>query len=150
MARANIQIDQRSVRRLAKSFKKLQKIIDLNTPTVLNDSAREIMHISKVKAPFFTGSTIHSCTVSDVSGTKGEKQEISISYGVENDPINPHSGKRVSEYVAEIHEGLSDTPLVTGTPFFLSHPVRDYERQFHDNVADMVIHSINEVGSGRF
>lgn len=103
------------------------------------EACEEIKQESLAEVPEATG-TLASSFYYEVEGSY-TNFTAEIGYG-KGDPVNPQTGKRVSEYMIEVHEDL-EAPHPKGKAKFLEDPLRNYQKQARSKMASTIR---NELG----
>jgi hypothetical protein len=68
---------------------------------------------------------------------KSKNFTAEFGYGGNNDPVNPKTGRRASEYMVVVHEDLS-AKHPNGNAKFLERPVASYQLKFGAKIADIL------------
>lgn len=105
-------------------------------------AAEEILELSLAQVPKQTG-TLAASAGYVVEGSSKEGFSATVGYGIQNDPINPKTGKPASAYALAVHEDLS-VVHPNGKAKYLEDAVNEYASEnFPRTVMQYVGNAIN-------
>lgn len=76
---------------------------------------------------------------------EGDRIRAQFGFALQNDPVNPKSGKHASEYMLKVHEDLEASHPNGGKAKFLEDPVREFAGQFKKKATASVIKKLKGV-----
>jgi hypothetical protein len=130
--RASFNIDYTKFER---NLEVLLRRVERGTKKATIAAVEEIMADSLKQVPKETA-TLASSAFSRVIG-KSKNFTAQFGYGGNNDPVNPKTGRRASEYMVVVHEDLS-AKHTNGNAKFLERPVASYQLKFGAKIADVL------------
>ncbi|MNU34907.1 hypothetical protein D3C71_234940 [compost metagenome] len=135
--RASFKIDYS---KFEQNLEVLLRRVERGTKKATIAAMEEIMEDSLRQVPRDT-TALASSAFMEIIG-KSKNFTANFGYGGKNDPVNPKTGRRVSEYMVVVHEDLTAKHPI-GNAKFLERPVASYQLKFGAKIADILK---NEVG----
>ncbi len=105
-------------------------------------SSEEILADSNTMVPVDTATLLESGSayVEKRTDVNGYKYDGVVEYGGRNNPVNPRTGKRASEYVVQVHEDIT-APHINGQAKFLEQAVMNFADK---NFSRTCVEKLNE------
>ena len=136
----NLKVRRDSIKALERQLQATTQRVRQSVATDLRVLTRTLVNRAKQRAPYYTGATRSTAyTVAPEQVSDGVKASLGFA-GPDSDRMNPETGRMVSEYIAEIHEGYGPAgqPLVSGEPKFLENTINESKEEFRQFIARSV------------
>lgn len=135
MARGGISTISINYREVEKNLNVVLSRVERGQKKVTVVAAQEIIEESLAEVPRDTNALASSAYYKVIGKYRNFSAEI--GYGGNGDPINPRTGKPVSDYMVAVHEDLEAYHPI-GKAKFLEDPVRRYQLKFGARAANIL------------